>query len=160
MRRISQERRIRVKPNAEGSRGTRYDCVTAFSLFRRLLATVNRLRVDQGWFATPANLHPKLGPVEPLEGNLARRLLDGHRWARRPRPTAQRALAAHTKREATSRRNSCSLSNASGKIASALSQKLSFTSSATAVNAGVVRTKYRKSRLGTPNTFAASKRCP
>jgi hypothetical protein len=38
---------------------------------------------------------------------------------------------------------------------SALSQKSSLASSATAVSAGVVRTKYRKSRLGTPNASAA-----
>jgi hypothetical protein len=64
-------------------------------------------------------------------------------------------LPLNTKREATSRRNSFSLSSASRRMLSALSQKSSLASSATAANAGVVRTKNRKSRLGTPSASAA-----
>ena len=64
-------------------------------------------------------------------------------------------LPLSTKRDATSRRNSFSLCKASRRMLSALSQKSSLASSATAVNAGVVRTKNRKSRLGTPSASAA-----
>jgi hypothetical protein len=64
-------------------------------------------------------------------------------------------LPLKTKRDATSRLASFSLSNASRKIISALSEKISLASSATAVSAGVTRTKNRKSRLGTPSAAAA-----
>ena len=49
-------------------------------LFGRRVAIVGWPRVDHSRFATPADLHPKLSPVEPIESNLARRLLDGDRW--------------------------------------------------------------------------------
>jgi hypothetical protein len=45
-------------------------------------------------------------------------------------------------------------------MASALSQKSSPASSATAANSGVIRTKSRKSRLGTPSSFAACETFP
>jgi hypothetical protein len=69
-------------------------------------------------------------------------------------------LPLSTKRDATSRLASISLSNASRKIISALSQKISLASSATAVKAGIVRTKRRKSRLGTPSVSAARDMLP
>jgi len=54
----------------------------------------------------PPPIHPKLGPVEPFERNLARRLLDGCSGLRRSRPTtlcACRSTQSATRRRVYSR---------------------------------------------------------
>jgi hypothetical protein len=86
--------------------GSQHCQVTARSsyirrLFRGPLAVVAWPRVDQSAVAAP--FHPKLGPVEPFERNLARRLRDGCSELRWSRPAAVRASAVRTKWDATSR---------------------------------------------------------
>ena len=133
-------------------------CVGA--LFRGRLVAVDRPRVDQRRRAPGDHHFPYLGPVEPLEHHPAR-LLDASPLVRKGASSrAARLYRSSTKRDATSRLASFSLSNASRKIVSALSQRISLASSATDISAGVIRTKNRKSRLGTPGAWRFSKRCP
>src|SRR5271166_4100689 len=130
------------------------------NLFRGRLVAVDRPRVDQRRRAPGDHHYPYLGPVEPLEHHPAR-LLDASPLVRKGASSrAARLYRSSTKRDATSRLASFSLSNASRKIVSALSQRISLASSATDISAGVIRTKNRKLRLGTPGALAVFETLP